>query len=38
MDVAVRMLQNLDTRDLYLMGFIVLVIVVGFALTDWGLE
>jgi hypothetical protein len=38
MEFAADTIRNLDTLDFYRMGFIVLVILVGFALTDWGLE
>lgn len=38
MDVALEILSKLDTLDLYGIGFITLVILVGYALTDWGIQ
>lgn len=38
MDAALEMLNKLDLLDLYTLGFIALAIMVGYALTDWGLR
>jgi hypothetical protein len=38
MDAALEILNRLDLLDLYALGFIALAIMVGYALTDWGLQ